>query len=189
MFATQGLPVAFLILGLMLAPESPRWLAAAGKRIEALSALAQINGRVQAERELLEIQAELGEESGGLRELLRPGIRLAVLLGIVLMVFSQINGVNMILLYMLTLFMEAGITSAPDAILNSVYIDAWITLCTVIAFWLTRSFSRRSILIYGTIGMAAGHLLMFLNFRFHMPTAFTLARCLCRRGLPPTLPR
>ena len=48
--------------------------------------------------------------------------------------------------------MEAGISDVPDAILNSVYVNGWITLCTVVAFWLTRTFSRRSILICGTIG-------------------------------------
>ena len=88
------------------------------------------------------------------------------------MVFSQINGVNMILLYTPTLFMEAGITDAPDAILNSVYIDGWITLCTVIAFWLTRTFGRRPILIVGTIGHGGrGTLLMFLSFTYRLPTA------------------
>ena len=46
-----------------------------------------------------------------------------------------------------TLSPEAGITDAPDAILNSVYLTAWITLCTVIAFWLTQKFGRRPILI------------------------------------------
>ena len=45
----------------------------------------------------------------------------------------------------------------------------------MIAFWLTRTFGRRPILICGTIGMAVGHLLMFMNFTYHMPTAFTLA--------------
>jgi hypothetical protein len=37
---------------------------------------------------------------------------------------------------MVGLFMEAGITNAPDAILNSVYRMSWITLCTVVAFWM-----------------------------------------------------
>jgi sugar porter (SP) family MFS transporter len=175
MFATQGLPVVCLMVGLVLVPESPRWLAAVGRHAEALWVLAKINGQTRSERELQEIQDELGEESGGFAELLRPGVRLAAVIGIVLMVFSQINGVNMILLYTPTLFLQAGITNAPDAILNSVYIDSWITVCTVIAFWLTRTFSRRSILICGTLGMAAGHLLMFLNFTYHLPTALTLA--------------
>lgn len=182
MFATQGLPVLCLTVGLFLVPESPRWLAAVGRHAEALWVLARINGRTQAERELTEIQDELGEESGGFAELLRPGVRLAVIIGILLMVFSQINGVNMILLYTPTLFMEAGVTDAPDAILNSVYIDTWIAVCTVIAFWLTRTFSRRSILITGTIGMAVGHLLMFLNYTYQLPTIFTLAAMLVPTG-------
>ena len=91
------------------------------------------------------------------------------------MVFSQINGVNMILLYTPTLFMEAGLTNAPDAILNSVIVTAWITLCTIAAFWLTKRFGRRPILIAGTLAMAGGHVLMFLNFAFRLPTPLTLA--------------
>jgi sugar porter (SP) family MFS transporter len=160
MFATQGIPVACLLAGLFLVPESPRWLAAVGRRTGALAVLAKINGRQQAETEMKQIEGELGEETGGFAELFRPGIRTAVLIGVALMVLSQINGVNMILIYTPHLFKEAGVTDNPDAILNSVYIDGWITLCTVIAFWLTHRFSRRSILIVGTIGMAFGHLLM-----------------------------
>ncbi len=175
MFATQGIPTLALAIGLLLVPESPRWLAAAGRPAEALRVLARVNGRAQAERELQDIQAELGEETGGFRELWRPGIRTAVAIGIALMVFSQINGVNMILLYTPTLFMEAGLTSAPDAILNSVIVTAWIILCTVVAFWLTKRFGRRPILIAGALAMACGHVLMFLNFAYRLPTPLTLA--------------
>lgn len=120
------------------------------------------------------IRQELGEEHGGFRELLMPGIRRALLIGIGIMVFSQINGVNMILLYAPTLFMEAGITDAPNAILNSVYLMSWITVCTVVAFWLTARFGRRPILIFGTIAMAAGHILMFLRFTYALPPLVTL---------------
>lgn len=182
MFATQLLPVGCLLAGLLLVPESPRWLAMQGNSQAALAVLRRINGQQRAEEEMGEIQAELGEESGGFSELLRPGVRAALMVGVALMVFSQINGVNMILLYTPTLFMEAGITAAPDAILNSVYIDGWITLCTVIAFWLTRRFGRRPILIYGTLAMAVGHLLMFLNFAYRLPTALTLAAMLAPTG-------
>jgi sugar porter (SP) family MFS transporter len=182
MFATMAIPAAILLVGLLFVPRSPRWLAAQGRYDESFAVLARINGRTQAERELAAIRNELGEESGAFRELLAPGVRLALIIGVALMVFSQINGVNMILLYTPKLFMKAGITDAPDAILNSVYIDAWITICTVIAFWLTRTFSRRSILIAGTIGMAIGHLLMFLSFTGKMPVVFTLAAMLVPTG-------
>jgi sugar porter (SP) family MFS transporter len=175
MFASQGIPVAALFLGLLFVPDSPRWLAMVGRSDDALAVLSRINGDSHARRELAEIQTELGTDEGSFRDLLRPGVRSAVLIGVLLMVFSQINGVNMILLYTPTLFMEAGITNAPDAILNSVIIDVWITVCTVVAFWLTRTFGRRPILIAGTIGMAIGHLMMYLNFAYKLPLGLTLA--------------
>ncbi len=182
MFATEILPILGLMLGLCFVPKSPRWLATVNRNEEALQVLTKINGPARAQTELQDIQNELGEETGGFGELFQPGVRLALIIGAALMVFSQINGVNMILLYTPTLFMEAGITDAPDAILNSVYIDSWITLATIIAFWLTRSFGRRPILIYGTLGMAVGHFLMFLSFTYHMPTSFMLAAMLVPTG-------
>jgi MFS family permease len=71
--------------------------------------------------------------------------------------------------------MKAGVTRAPDAILNSVYLTAWITLCTIAAFALTARFGRRPILIYGTLAMAGGHVLMFLKFTLGLPPLATLA--------------
>ncbi|MEI6392153.1 MAG: sugar porter family MFS transporter [Verrucomicrobiota bacterium] len=175
MFATMALPAGAFLLGLFFLPRSPRWLAARGNYEEALQVLTTINGPTQAERELGEIRAELREESGGFRGLFAPGVRLAVLIGVAIMIFQQINGVNMILLYAPTIFMEAGISKAPDAILNSVYLMSWITLCTVVAFWLTAKFGRRPILIWGTIAMSAGHVLMFLRFTYSLPPLVTLA--------------
>jgi len=178
MFATQGVPVVGFCVGLLFMPESPRWLASVGRYAESLRILARINGSDQARRELDDIRNELGEESGGFGELFRPGIRTALLIGIVLMVFSNTNGVNTILGYAPTIFLETGLSDVPDAILNSVYVNSWITLCTVAAFWLTRAFSRRSILICGTLVMAVGHLLMFLVFTCRASPLATLAAML-----------
>jgi len=174
MFATMALPAAVLLGGLFFVPKSPRWLAARGEYDGALRVLASINGRAQAEQELDEIRDELGEESGGFHELLQPGVRMALAIGIVLMVFSQINGVNMILLYTPTLFVEAGVTDKSDAIMNSVYVTTWITFCTVVAFWLTSRFGRRPILICGTLGMALGHVMMFLRYTYALPRWVTI---------------
>ena len=57
MFASQGVPVAFLIIGLMMVPESPRWLAAKGYTERALAVLKRINGIDRAKQELEEIIA------------------------------------------------------------------------------------------------------------------------------------
>ena len=182
MFASQLVPVAFLMIGLFCVPESPRWLAAVNRIDKAVSVLTTINGPGQAAIEISDIQASLRSESGNLRDLFRSGVRLALTIGIVLMVFQQINGVNLILLYTPTLFMAAGISSAPDAILNSVFIDGWILVCTIVSFWLTRTFGRRPILIVGTLAMAVGHILMYLNFTLQMPLSFTLMAMLVPTG-------
>jgi sugar porter (SP) family MFS transporter len=175
MFASMALPAAVFLFGLFFLPRSPRWLATRGNYEEALEVLSKINGQAEAERVLAEIRLELGQESGGFRELFAPGVRLAVMIGITLMVFSQVNGVNMILSYAPTIFIEAGITNQSQAILNAVYLKTWMTLCTIAAFWLTARFGRRPILICGTIAMAAGHVLMFLRFNFALPPLVTLA--------------
>ena len=182
MFFTQVAPVLCLMAGLLRAPESPRWLAVMGRSKAALGVLARINGRIQAEKELKEIEAELDKETGSFGELLRPGVRLALILGIVLMVFSQINGGNMILAFGPMLFLEAGVAAAPDALLNSFFIQGWIMLCTMVAFWLTRAFSRRSILIAGAIAMALGHVLMFLSFACRWPPSLMFAAMLVPTG-------
>ena len=175
MFATEILPSLLLGIGLFFVPESPRWLALRGRCSEAVKTLTRINGRERATAEIEVINAEIGEEKGGWRELLQQGVRRALVIGVVLMVFSQINGVNMILIYAPTLFMEAGVTNAPDAILNSVYLTSWITFCTVVAFWLTARFGRRPILIVGPLGMGLGQAIMFCKFTYGLPALASLA--------------
>ena len=101
MFATQGVPVACLLVGLAARSRKPPL---AGRRSAALQrpwpCWRRSTAAQQAETELREIQDGIGRgNAAASAELLRPGIRVAVVIGIVLMVLSQINGVNMILLY------------------------------------------------------------------------------------------
>ena len=169
MFASEALPILALLVGLLFIPNSPRWLASKGNDAQAYAVLRRINGPERAQRELADIREELGEEPGGFNELFRPGIFTALLIGVAIMVFSQINGVNMVLLYTPSIFEEAGFSKPSDAIFNTIFVDLWITVCTVVAFGLTAWFGRRPILIVGTLCMALGHLLIFLRFAFELP--------------------
>ena len=175
MFASQAVPVFGLMAGLVLVPESPRWLAMVGRYGDAMGVLAKINGQAQAEKDMSEIRTELGDEEGNLAELLQSGVRMALLIGIGLMVFSQICGATIIHMYAPTLFVESGISTETDAILNNIYICCWASLCTVISFWIVRTFGRRPIIICGSIVMTVGHLLLFLCFMHHVSTLLTLA--------------
>jgi len=87
-----------------------------------------------------------------------------VIIGAVLMIFSQVNGVNMMLLYGPSILQAAGIGGASDAIFFTIFLNLFMLASTITAFWIVRRFGRRPILILGVIGMAAGHLLMAANF-------------------------
>lgn len=164
MFASEILPILFLMIGLCFVPRSPRWLAAKGRNQEALDVLTRINGSQQGKRELGEIQKELEEESGTFKELLQPGIRMALLIGIMIMIFSQLNGVNMMLLYGPLILIKAGIGTASQAIFFTIFLNLVILVSTIIAFWLVSRFGRREILITGVACMALGHIVMSITF-------------------------
>ncbi|MGB6219746.1 sugar porter family MFS transporter [Haloferula sp.] len=164
MFASEVLPILALALGLFFVPRSPRWLASKGREEEALAVLESINGTEQAERELAEIHAGLQEETGSFRQLLLPGMRKAMVIGLLIMIFSQINGVNMMLLYGPSILHEAGIGDASQSIFFTIFLNLVILVSTIIAFWLVQRFGRRPIMIWGVTAMAAGHLIMAGNF-------------------------
>ncbi len=164
MFASEIPAILALMAGLFVVPESPRWLAAKGRNDEALDILGRINGPAEAARELGEIRAELSEETGTFAELLQPGIFTALVVGAVLMIYQQINGVNMMLLYGPSILQNAGIGSASDAIFFTIFVNLFMLASTIVAFWVVRGFGRRPILILGVIGMAMGHLLMAASF-------------------------
>ncbi len=182
MFGSQAVPVALLMTGLAFIPESPRWLAANNRIAAALKVLTKINGKTRAEAELAEIRKELEQETGTFAELRQPGLRLALFIGIILMIFSQINGVNMMLLYAPSILAEAGISIGSNAILSSIPIFILIFICTLMAFGCIKRFSRRGLLISSVLFMALGHVIMAINLQQHWPPLFTLIPMLIGTG-------
>ncbi len=182
MFASQGVPVAFLILGLLVVPESPRWLAAKGKTARALKVLQRINGPQRAQQELDEISNDVNATSSGLTEVFRPYCRKPLQVSIILMIFSQVNGVNMMLLYGPTILHDAGISFGSHAVLSALPNYLTILVCTIISFPLIHRYSRRGILITSTIGMGCSHVLMAAVLALHAPALSVLAPMMLAAG-------
>lgn len=174
MFASQGIPVAFLIFGLLVVPESPRWLTAKGYTERALAVLARINGSNRARKELEEIVEDVKTSHSGVSEVLRPYCRKPLELAIVLMVFSQVNGVNMMLLYGPTILHDAGVSFGSHSVLSSLPVYVVIFISTIISFPLIHRYSRRGLLIASTLGMASGHVLMAALLILHAPALSVL---------------
>lgn len=175
MFASQGIPVAFLIVGLLMVPESPRWLAAKGYTDRALAVLKRINGLERAKIELEEIVRDVhATASAGTAEVFKPYCRQPLKVAIIMMIFSQINGVNMILLYGPTILNDAGISFGSNSILTSLPTYLTIFFATILSFPLINKYSRRGLLIASVLGMAGSHLLMATLLAVHAPAITVL---------------
>src|SRR5690606_13504563 len=122
MFASEALPAFVLLVALFGVPESPRWLAKQDRETDALSILTRINGPTRAVAELSDIRASLAREEGSFAELLRPGLRLALVIGVVLAVLGQVSGINSIIYYAPKVFLTAGIGEARAALWATVLV-------------------------------------------------------------------
>jgi sugar porter (SP) family MFS transporter len=182
MFASQGVPVAVLILGLLVVPESPRWLAAKGHTARALEVLKRINGTQKARQELDEIIADVNAGTPGPFEVFRPYCRKPLRVSIILMIFSQVNGVNMMLLYGPTILNDAGVSFGSNSVLSALPNYLMIFVCTLISFPLIHRYSRRGILIGSTLGMGFSHLLMAAVLALHAPALSVLAPMMLGAG-------
>jgi SP family arabinose:H+ symporter-like MFS transporter len=159
MFASNSLPVPLFIAGLLLVPESPRWLVQENRLDEAMNVLTSIEGRPNAEIEMKAIH-DTTQEGATLKELLHPGIRRALFIACALAIFQQITGVSILMMYMPYIFQKAGFPGASDAIFQNVILSVWNVFCTLAALLVVDRLGRRPLLLWGTAGMAMGLALM-----------------------------
>jgi len=92
MFGSEALPALLLLVLLFFVPESPRWLTKQNRSDEALAILTKVDGAEYAETELLEIRETIAHESGSLKQLLQPGMKIVLVIGVVLAVLQQVRG-------------------------------------------------------------------------------------------------
>ena len=164
MFAAAVLPALALSVGMLMMSHSPRWLAMQGRWDDADAVLERIDPRhKQQEIQLLHRNVE---ESAGTswRELLRPGLRGALIAGVGLAIFQQLVGPNTVLFYTPTIFGYAGVTGNP--LLPTIYVGAvlFVFVFPTIAF--VDIAGRKSLFYLGLVGM--GSMLVLLGLAFEL---------------------
>ncbi|MGA8143175.1 MAG: sugar porter family MFS transporter [Candidatus Acidiferrales bacterium] len=155
MFGLAVVPAAVFMIGMIYLPESPRWLAKRGYHDRARAILARIRDSADVDAELQEIEQTLSQsqEHGNWRDLLNPGLRPALIVGIGLAVFQQITGINTVIYYAPLIIQSAGISSASGAILATAGIGVVNVLMTIVSMWLIDRIGRRPLLLTGIAGM------------------------------------
>jgi len=171
MYLMQAVPAAVFLVALFFIPESPRYLVGKGRHGEAAQVLASLFGPVEAETKLAEIRASFSaDHRPRLADVLAPagapsflGIRAIVWVGIMLAVFQQLVGINVIFYYGATLWQLAGFTENDSLLINILSGAVSIAACFVTIAVIDR-IGRKPLLLIGSAGMAASLLVMVYAF-------------------------
>jgi len=147
-------------------PESPRWLVEKKHPQKALEVLTEINGDEQAQKEVKEITASIAEETGTFSELFKTGVKGALIVAVGLALFQQFCGGFALNVYAPTIFMKAGFPDPSKAIGLTVFLAGFNLLMVAIVIWLVERLGRKPLLIIGVSGMAVGHVILWLCFKF-----------------------
>lgn len=172
MFATCFVPVLFLLMLLPFVPESPRWLIRRNRHAEARKALGRIYREDDAiSYEVREISVSLlsSQDRAQVRDLVRPGVRKAFVIGLVLAMCAQLTGISALSWYLPLLFQRAGFMSAGNAMLETIIANGWQLICSITAMFFIDRVGRRPLLLFGTCGMAIS--LIFIGMLFYYPGA------------------
>lgn len=166
MLGLGAIPAIALGLGIYRLPASPRWLLMRGRDDEAVAALERVRpaGGEAIRLEVLEIKSSMEGSGGRWRDLLRPAVKMALVVGIGLAILQQITGINTVIYYAPTIIQQTGIDSASSAILASLGVGIINVIMTVVALRLLDRAGRRVMLFIGVSGMSASLFLLGCAF-------------------------
>ena len=161
MFWAELVPAGLFFILSFLIPESPRWLAAVGRKENAGLILTRIAGKDYARQTLAELEQLTGqrEEKVHWRSLLQPNVRDVLLIGIVLAVFQQWCGINVIFNYAHEIFSAAGY-AVSDVLMNIVVTGITNVIFTFVAIYTVDKWGRRTLMFVGSAGLALIYFLL-----------------------------
>jgi SP family xylose:H+ symportor-like MFS transporter len=149
MFASEIIPASLFLLMLFFVPDTPRSLVLQSQPEKALVVLTKINGVEEGKIILAEIQNTVVSHSG---KLFSFGISIIVI-GVLLSVFQQFVGINVVLYYAPEIFKSMG-SGTDTALLQTIIVGAVNLLFTVLAIMTVDKFGRKPLMIIGALGMA-----------------------------------
>jgi len=153
MFGIMAVPSLLFFAFLFIVPESPRWLVKKGRMNEADSVLNKL-GSEKSGVELNAIAASLDEEKGGnALKLFQKKYSFSIICAVLLAVFNQLSGINVIMYYAPMIFEKAG-ASIDAALMQAIFVGVTNLLFTIIAMFFIDRFGRKTLLLIGAVGMS-----------------------------------
>ena len=172
MLGVMVVPCVLFLVCLLFVPESPRWLAMKGKEEKAWNVLSKIGGDDYADRELRLVEETGSSKSeGGLRLLFSRPFRKVLVLGIIVAVFQQWCGTNVIFNYAQEIFQSAGY-SLGDVLFNIVVTGVANVIFTFVAIYTVERLGRRILMLLGAGGLAGIYLILGTCYFFEVSGFF-----------------
>ena len=169
MFWAGTVPALMFFIFSFFIPESPRFLAKSGKWKAAAAILEKIGGAHYAILEQKDIAETLHGTDSKIdwKVLSSKKLRPVLILGIVLAVFQQWCGINVIFNYAEEIFTSAGY-SVGDMLFNIVITGTVNLLFTFLAMRMVDSWGRRKLMLLGSIGLAVVYFMLGTSYFFEL---------------------
>jgi len=168
MFWAELIPALLFFLLMFLVPKSPRFLMKLGQKEQAKAVLSKIGDESYATTEVTSIEQTFAEDTKAkinFKDFKSPKVKPILILGIVLAIFQQWCGINIIFNYAEEIFSAAGY-SVGDMLFNIVITGSVNLLFTLIAMRTVDSLGRRKLMLFGSIGL--GIIYAFLGTAYYM---------------------
>ena len=160
MFGSETIPAALFLILLFFVPESPRFMVLKQQEGKALDLLRRINPS-RAELVLDEIKESLKEKRA-------PWLSfggLVILIGILLSVFQQFVGINVVFYYAGDIFRSMG-AGNDSSLLQTIIVGVVNLVFTVLAIFTVDRFGRKPLMVIGAVAMGVS--MVALGFSFSM---------------------
>jgi len=156
MFAGALIPALVLLVGLVVLPETPRWLVKNGREDEAREVLVSAHGgtadldeEISAIRDVIRLDTE---HKGRIRDLFSPWVRPMLLVAVLLAVGQQFSGVNAVNAYFPTMLIALGFATQA-ALLAGVLLGVTKFVFTAWVVFVVDRWGRKPLLLIGNVIM------------------------------------
>ena len=171
MFWAEAVPATLFLLLAFFIPESPRWQMLRGHHTQAEATLTHIGGKEYAQGEMeaicRSVDADAETEKAGLKMIFSRKYAGVLTLGLVIAVFQQWCGTNVIFNYAQEIFSAAGY-SVGDVLFNIVITGIANVVFTVVALFTIDRWGRRSLLLFGAGSLALIYLILGTCYHLHV---------------------
>lgn len=161
MFWAEAFPAALFLVLVLFIPESPRWLIGRGMEEKARSVFRNIGGEEYAVAEIAAIKEAENDakEKGNLFGLFRKPYLSLMVLGIIIAVFQQWCGTNVIFNYAQEIFSNAGY-DLGEMLFNIVLTGVTNVIFTFVALYTVDRIGRKKLMLLGSGGLFAIYLIL-----------------------------